>query len=111
MAKGDFAVNSTDFHKVFEYRMKMVENTLFKKAAEYATDDDRLHNFHSAAGMTGQTPAQALWGFVVKHIISVQDIIKSGRVMTPAEANEKIGDIIAYMVLLEAVYMDGKRSA
>lgn len=102
-------MNSTDFHKVFEYRMKMVENTLFKKAAEYAMEDDRLHNFHAAGAMKGETPAQALWGFVVKHIISVQDIVKSGRAMTPAEVDEKIGDIITYMILLEAVYMDGKK--
>lgn len=102
-------MNREDFNKVAQYRLRAVEHTLVRKAGEYATDEDRLHNFHVAAAMTGQTPAQALWGFVVKHIIAVQDIVKSGRLMTPGEIDEKIGDIITYMVLLETIYVDGNK--
>jgi len=47
---------------------------LTAKAAEYATDD-RLHNFKAAAALQRETPVKALGGMMVKHTVSVYDLI------------------------------------
>ena len=43
-------------------------DTLTKKNANYATAEDRLHNFKVGAAITGGTPAQAALGYMAKHL-------------------------------------------
>lgn len=83
--------------------------TLTSKGIEYSIEDDRLINFRNAGAMNSQTPEQALWGMVTKHIIALHDFIErdANRIEVPEEQwDEKIGDIIAYMVLLKALRED-----
>ena len=80
-----------------------MQETLGNKAKEYSRDGDRLHNFKIAARMNDVTQAQALWGMAMKHLVCVDDMVKGRTVATKDVVDEKIGDMMNYLVLLEAV--------
>ena len=73
---------------------------LKEKAEGYSTDEDVLHNFRVAAGLQGCTVTQALAGMMSKHTVSVHDMINSGQRYGSAVWDEKIGDLINYLLLL-----------
>lgn len=84
--------------------MQMISvDTLKAKAAEYATDGDRLHNFKVAAAIEGITPKQALGGMMAKHTVSVYDMIGTGNTYPLELWEEKIKDSINYLFLLWAL--------
>ena len=100
------AMNREDFSRLLEERVGKIHAVLKNKAVEYAPGDDRLHNFKRAAKITGETPAQVCVGFMVKHLVSVLDIVDglSKRNSIRMEiVDEKIGDAINYLILLEAL--------
>jgi hypothetical protein len=89
--------------------LKKIEQTLGQKAKEYAAEGDKLHNFNVGARITGQTREKVLWGFALKHYISFLDILENldkGKLPTEAMVDEKIGDLINYLVLVEASLKD-----
>jgi hypothetical protein len=78
------------------------------KDKEYSRGDDKLYNFKRSAEVMRCSPEKALWGMVMKHLVSMQDIVedveREGRLKTTRyKISEKITDIINYMVLLEAL--------
>lgn len=73
---------------------------LKEKAEGYSTDEDVLHNFRVAAGLQGCSVTQALAGMMTKHTVSVYDMVNSGQSYAPAVWDEKIGDLINYLLLL-----------
>lgn len=98
-----------EFQDVLTTRLTKIKETLSSKAEEYATDNDKLHNFNVGARLTGQTREKVLWGFAIKHYISFLDILDSldkGKLPTEAIVDEKIGDLINYLVLVEASLKD-----
>lgn len=96
-------MNSEWFEKVIKEQIKICEDVLIGKAKEYATDDDRLHNFKNAAGMMSCDPKEALAGMMAKHTISVYDMCRSGKDYPIELWNEKITDHINYLLLLKAI--------
>lgn len=104
-------MNTEDFNKVVATRVEKINAVLVKKAAEYSSDTDRLHNFKAAArmGNSNETPEQALWGMMRKHLVSVVDIVdNTSKWVFPTDElrDEKIGDSINYLVLLEALLIE-----
>lgn len=102
-------MNTEDFNKVVDARIEKIKATLIKKAAEYSSDDDRLHNFKIAGRINGETPEKALWGMMAKHLVSVIDIIagtSKGEVPSEAIREEKLNDSICYLILLEALIIE-----
>lgn len=99
-------MNSNDFDEIVKQRCKKIVNVLVEKAKEYASDKDRLHNFNKAAILSGQTREKALWGFALKHYVSFMDMLdkleEKGEVPSEYMVNEKIGDLINYLILCEA---------
>lgn len=100
-----------DFDQILEARIASMRQTLTGKGDEYGSAFDRLHNFKVAAQLESapQTPEQALWGMLKKHLVSVIDIVDAtGRGDCPSQwlRNEKIGDAINYLVLLEALLIE-----
>jgi len=93
-----------EFNAILSGRVRKIVVTLGSKAEEYARGEDRLHNFRVAARMLGTTPEQALWGMAAKHLVSVQDMVDGHLDASPAMVDEKIGDLINYLILLEAVF-------
>ena len=98
-----------EFQDVLTTRLTKIKETLSSKAEEYATDNYKLHNFNVGARLTGQTRERVLWGFAIKHYISFLDILDSldkGKLPTERLVDEKIGDLINYLVLVEASLKD-----
>ena len=101
-------MENKEFNEIVVARMDQVRSTLLAKADEYARGD-RLSNFKQIAGLLNCIPEQALIGLVSKHIIALVDFINdkaNDRAQPYARWDEKIGDIIAYMILLDAMVQE-----
>lgn len=94
------------FEEILEDTIKKLTQTLSSKGKEYSSNHDRLHNFKKAAELMRVTQADACLSFMTKHIISVIDLVKSGETPSDAMIDEKIGDVIAYCVLLKAIWKE-----
>lgn len=102
-------MNQDKFFKFVDWRVKQIINTLIEKGEEYSKEDNKLHNFDVGAQMTGKLREEVLLGFVLKHQISLLDIIedlKEGKIPKNYLVAEKLGDIINYYILLEASLQD-----
>lgn len=99
-------MNDETFKKVVQNRIELIEAVLTSKGKEYGRED-RLHQFKVAAVDLECSPERALQGMAIKHDISVRCMIKDinyhGAVFTEDYINEKIGDAINYLILLEAL--------
>jgi len=94
------------FQKILEERIRKMRFTLAAKADEYASDADRLHNFRRAAAVLGCSSVRALLGMWSKHLVSVLDIVdavENEKSVPEGMIDEKIGDAVNYLVLLEAL--------
>lgn len=102
-----------EFNVLLERRIQRIRDVLQSKANEYATDD-RLHNFKAQLlDNLKETPEQVLWGYLRKHLQSIYDLIMGVKEPTAESVNEKIGDSINYLILLEALFderLSGKTS-
>lgn len=98
-------MTNKEFSDLLENRFTKTRDVLAKKASEYARGD-RLSNFKRAAGAMGCTPEQALIGMMMKHIVSIIDCVNdkaSGKNISTAMWDEKIGDAVNYLHLLEGL--------
>ena len=89
-------------------RLEMARQTLMTKTDEYARGD-RLSNFKKVASFRDKTPEDALFGMVMKHIAALDDFIQDldREVSQPlCRWDEKVGDIIVYMLLLDALVQE-----
>ena len=94
-----------DFSRRVEKRIDLVRQTLLTKHKEYAKDDNVFRNFDEAAGglsLHGSS-AEVLWSYMTKHLVSIKDIVADNKSADPAIVSEKIGDVINYLILLEAM--------
>ena len=55
------------FNEVVKEQLERIEKLLVKKQAEYNLDADRLSVFKHGAALSGETPEQVLYGFLLKH--------------------------------------------
>jgi hypothetical protein len=98
-------MTETQFDALVLNRCIKVKDTLVEKGKEYRRNNDPLHNFRVAAKVQNTTEEKALWGFAVKHYVSFLDILNDiERGFLPKEevVDEKIGDLINYLILCEA---------
>ena len=95
------------FDEVVDDRIEKIRSVLQKKAVEYSGDGDRFHNFNVAAHIVGSTPEKALRGMMLKHLVSVFDLVEWAQTgderLSEPLIDEKIGDLINYLILLEAM--------
>lgn len=109
-------MTAAEFDAILADRLRKTREVLASKAGEYATDADRLHNFKRAAKEfgdwnktsygVGTGEAAALLGMLRKHWTSIADLADqydSGRQVPPEFVDEKIGDAVNYLILLEAL--------
>ena len=104
-------MNITEFNDLIDNRCVEIKKVLASKGEEYSMSGDRLHNFNVAARLKNTTREDALWGMLIKHEVSVLDMIHNlqfanRELPTEAYINEKIGDFINYLILLEACFKD-----
>ena len=99
--------NKMDFNDIVEHRIEQIRTVLTQKALEYATDQDRWHNFNRAGEILGVSPERALVGMMVKHFVSILDLVTWGETcpekLTLEIIDEKINDNCNYLILLEGL--------
>lgn len=91
-----------EFDKLVDRRCGLIKQVLKSKSQEYSTGEDRLHNFRKAAEFLRESPTEACLAFMTKHLVSIVDIVKSGK-FTQSLVDEKVGDAINYLILLEGL--------
>lgn len=98
-----------EFNALVEARFEKIKNTLIKKSEQYSRNNDRLHNFRRGAAFRKKTMSEVLGGMMLKHVITLYDIIddiESGKKVSASLFDEVVGDFINYAILLEAVQND-----
>lgn len=98
-------ITESQFDDLVEQRCNKIGKTLIEKGKEYRRNNDPLHNFRVAAKVGNTTEEKALWGFATKHYVSFLDMlndIEQGVLPTESYVDEKIGDLINYLILCEA---------
>lgn len=99
------------FNDIMESRLREVRQRLGSKASEYSRDEDRLSNFKKAAHLMGCSEERAMLGTWTKHVVSITDFIldiEKGIQHSEQAWDEKIGDTINYLILLEAILVENK---
>ena len=99
-------MKNDDFNEVIDGILTSSRDMLIRKSEGYSTDEDRLHNFRTAAALNDSTMEQALWGMLTKHIISIRDMVMSGEAYDADIWDEKLGDAINYLALLKAITVE-----
>ena len=103
-------MTTTDFNVIVRKQLKRIEDLLVVKGAEYNLDEnDRFSDFKQAAALTGQTPEQVLYGYMLKHIMSVTAMVQSEGEFTKERWEEKLTDIQVYLTLLRCLLEDTSR--
>ena len=99
-----------NFNDLVKERCEKIVSVLASKEKEYAAGEDRFHNFKVAGRISDCSPEKALKGMWMKHIVSVFDLIdwcdSETEKLTSDLIDEKIGDSINYLVLLEGMLKD-----
>ncbi len=88
---------------ILEPRLDNTRHTLAIKGKEYANNQDVFHNFNKGAAIDNISPERCLWDYMRKHLVSLQDLIEDPNTRTPEKTDEKIGDVICYLILLEGL--------
>jgi len=107
-------MNHQEFKEVVLEQHEQSLNVLAAKADEYSKDHDRFWNFNRAAAMLNITPERALVGMLAKHLVSILDMVDDEALCfgySTSFIDEKIGDAIAYLLLLKGMMLekaDGK---
>jgi hypothetical protein len=95
------SLGEEEFSHSLENRLERIKTILTTKGEEYSGGNDKFHNFNLAAQYSNISPKLALWGMFLKHFISIRDYVKEERDYTLEQLDEKFGDAINYLILLE----------
>jgi len=102
----------TDFEEI----VNKARDILAAKRQIYTAGHDPLHNFNVAAQIINCSPERALQGMMVKHLVFLFDVIDSvdtqpqSEFFNMGEIDEKIVDIINYLVLLRKMLRQRKEN-
>ena len=106
-------MNHETFCNLAAKRFQACHDILAAKSAEYSRSGDKLHNFRRASALLGCSPERALVGMMAKHIMSVLDLVNDIEAEGLPKADlvsEKIGDLVNYSVLLEALITERRQT-
>jgi hypothetical protein len=92
-------MKQAEFDKIVTRAIKHIETTLRHKNKEYADEDNVFRNFDNGARKKGITPAQALDGMMLKHIVSYEDMLNGDLQPTTELIEQKLGNILCYFIL------------
>ena len=71
-------MKTEEFNQIVEGQIEKIKSVLIKKADEYNLEEDRLGFFKRAGTFAQTTPEKALYGFLLKHLVSLNDMVVSG---------------------------------
>lgn len=106
-------MKTSEVNHVIRMRIKIIRNTLERKAVEYASKEDHLRSFKNAARRLGKEPEEVLWTWMEKHTECIDAFInklaEEGREFDSRLYviwDEKITDAINYLILLDALLLE-----
>ena len=104
-------MDTEKFNQAIDIHLHTINDNVVVKAKEYAIEGDRLHNFNRGAEIAGECREKVLFGFALKHLVSVLDIIDkinedNNNIPTQSVWNEKCSDLGTYIALLYASVQD-----
>lgn len=102
-------MNSEKFESLCKELLDKSSNTLFNKAKEYSTNEDRLANFRQPTNMMQMSQAEVCLMYQMKHISSIAKIAKessAGILPTEELLQEKCQDMLNYTLLFYANMME-----
>lgn len=83
-------------------RIEKAKKVLLSKEKEYATKENRYHNFIESARIYGDCVKKTFFFFSLKHLTSIVDMLKENVSYNKEMVDEKIGDMFNYCVLLNS---------
>lgn len=96
-------MNKEIFNQEVTDLLNQAHETLVTKNNRYATDD-ALHNFKRGAEIGGMDPVQTCWGYMVKHLTALSDMINNKHdVVDENDLLEKCQDIINYVIFVNCL--------
>lgn len=98
-----------DFEQQIELTLEHIKGLLTEKGKEYRRDNNPYHNFERGSELSGRTREEVLQGFLLKHLISVEDLrndSKRGLYPDAAKIHEKYNDILVYFLIEKAMMLD-----
>ena len=102
-------MDNNEFMDFVRKRFERSIDMLREKNHDYGTFFDRFHTFNDGVKFgleDNDTRESILWGIAIKHLSSVKKMVrgaKNGNYPTEYHIEEKIGDLINYFILLEAM--------
>lgn len=96
------------FDEYIEDTQNTIREKILIKGKEYRRNGDVFHNFNVGARKENITPMQALKGMVLKHEVSVDDMIQDvieGKIPTKETIHEKFDDILVYTHILKTMML------
>ena len=96
---------------VVQRRVQLIQDVLQSKNEEYAGQEDVFKAVTESLPLSFHDTKQAVaWEFMVKHLQSIKMIIearsKSGKIPDEKVLEEKIGDAINYLILIEGMFKE-----
>lgn len=101
-------MKAADFNELVEHRIELIRSVLSSKGKEYAHGkvDDQIRSFKRYGQRRNCCPESANRNLAIKHILCIEDMVddcEDGFLNRSVEyIEEKIGDEINYLILLEA---------
>lgn len=105
----NYTETSKNFDEVINKTLNDLKELLTVKGKEYRRNGNPFHNFDTGAQMTGDTREKVLYGFLLKHLISVNDMrndLNEGNLPTKEKVEEKYNDILVYFLIEKASMID-----
>jgi len=99
-------VKHKEFESIISNQASDCLEVLKYKGEEYASIDDRLHNFRVGSEVLGVSMRQVLAGMMIKHTTSIYDMCMDQSLQELTTWVEKITDHINYLLILKAVVIE-----
>ncbi len=93
------------FYTEIEITLQKIRDLLIVKGKEYRRNNDVYHNFNVGAKISGQIPEKVLQGFLLKYLVSYQDMlndIEANKLPKIETVEEKMNDILVYFLIQKA---------
>lgn len=97
------------FEQYIESTLAELRVLLIEKGREYRRNENPYHNFERGSEISGDSREEVLQGFLLKHLISVEDMrndFKKGVLPLRAQIIEKYNDILVYFLIEKAMMLE-----
>jgi hypothetical protein len=96
---------------VVERRIELIKKVLEAKGTEYGADKSAFHTFINGSKLSFHATEQAYaWELMCKHLQSIKDMIDDHQksMISPSkeQIEEKFGDAINYLILIEGMFKE-----